>query len=189
MKPAFFIVCLSLAAAFSSVYAAASPAVCDHKTVVGRCATRDVGEEEAGRIQAVIAPLLPDRENHESTFKRGMIQDFSHEGVTIPVAFHVIHKGSEGLISQADIDSQIQVMNDAYLNTGFQFELYQADFTDSVEWFTMERGDIEREAKSALSLDPHYYLNLYTAGLEDGLLGYAKLRRSYLSYIVKPPYQ
>ncbi len=164
----------SAIAVFLPVFAINTTPSFGESTTVIRCGTRDVAPAEAQRIQEIIAPLLPDRDAPGSKNQNSMIQDFPAEGIVIPVAFHVMHNGDDGLLTQEDIDAQISVMNEAYQGTGFQFSLAQVDFTDDPVWFTMERGEIELEAKSALNLDPFNYLNLYSAGLEDSLLGYAK---------------
>ncbi len=139
-----------------------------------RCSTRDVTPEEARLLQETISPLLPDPDDPDYNKRRGMIQDFPASGLTIPVAFHVMHNGQEGLLTQEDIDAQLNVMNQAYRSMGVQFLLVQVDYTDDPEWFKMEKETSEVEAKAALNLDPHYYLNLYSAVLEENKLGYAK---------------
>ncbi len=101
--------------------------------------------------------------------------------VTIRVAFHVIHKGNEGKVSRARIDQQINVLNKEFRTFGFNFALAgDPDYTDvdadadRADWYTMGHLSAEeREAKTTLGKDPERFLNLYTANLGDGLLGWA----------------
>ena len=100
--------------------------------------------------------------------------------VTIPVAFHVIHDGNQGMLSSAAIDDQIAVMNSAFATTPFQFALSVVDYTDNAAWYTMGYGSTEeRDAKSALRVGGPETLNFYTANLGDGLLGWATFPSSY----------
>lgn len=94
--------------------------------------------------------------------------------ITIPVAFHVIHDGNQGNLSSGDINSQMNVLNQAYAGTGFSFTLASVDYTDNAAWFNMGYNTTaERDAKAALNVDPFTHLNVYTADLSGGLLGWA----------------
>jgi hypothetical protein len=108
------------------------------------------------------------------------------ETVTIKVFFHVIHDGSKGMLSQADLDAQLDVLNTAYAgNTGgfktrFQFVQAAVDFTDNAYWFTMGHGSTaEAAAKNQLRGDAPAelkgpdVLHFYTANPGGGLLGWA----------------
>jgi hypothetical protein len=96
------------------------------------------------------------------------------EPVTIPVAFHVIHDGNDGMLSTGDINGQMNVLNQAYNGTGFSFSLASVDYTDNASWFNMGyNSTAERNAKAALNIDPETHLNFYTASLSGGLLGWA----------------
>ena len=94
--------------------------------------------------------------------------------ITIPVAFHVIHSGNQGNLSSGDINGQMNVLNQAYNGTGFSFTLASVDYTDNATWFNMGYNTTaERNAKAALNVDPFTHLNVYTANLSGGLLGWA----------------
>ena len=94
--------------------------------------------------------------------------------VTIPVAFHVIHSGNQGMLSNGDINGQINVLNQAFSGTGFSFTLASVDYTDNASWFTMSpNSSAEAQAKSALNIDPFTHLNIYSANPGGGLLGWA----------------
>ncbi len=94
--------------------------------------------------------------------------------ISIPVAFHVIHDGNQGNLSSGDINGQMNVLNQAYSGTGFSFTLASVDYTDNSSWFNMGYNTTaERDAKAALNVDPYTHLNVYTANLSGGLLGWA----------------
>lgn len=94
--------------------------------------------------------------------------------ISIPVAFHVIHDGNTGNLSSGDINGQMNVLNQAFAGTGFSFTLASVDYTDNASWFNMGfNTTAERDAKAALNVDPFTHLNVYTADLSGGLLGWA----------------
>ena len=96
--------------------------------------------------------------------------------VTINVQFIHITNGNKGRITEDERVKQMKVLNNAYSNTGIQFS-YNPETVKSVDkpaWFNMGHlSAAEREAKTALHIPTEYSLNFYTAGLQDGLLGWA----------------
>jgi hypothetical protein len=103
-------------------------------------------------------------------------------GGTINVYFHVIHSGTSGWLDRSMIDGQIRVLNDAYQGTGWAFQLQAVDYTDNSSWYTMGYGSTaERQAKQALRQGGAADLNIYTANLGGGLLGWATFPSSYAS--------
>ncbi len=101
----------------------------------------------------------------------------------VKIVFHVIHKGNEGKVTQGQIEKQVEVLNKAYMGSNFTFELDDVTFTDvaadptKASWFTMRHTDpphsSEMDAKEALRRDTDTTLNIYTANLNGGLLGWA----------------
>lgn len=96
----------------------------------------------------------------------------------IPVVVHVVYKESrrarEGYVELSQLDEQIRVLNDAYLGTGFQFYLADADWTNNSKWFgNCYSYSTEYEMKQALAVDPAHVLNIYTCKPQQGILGYA----------------
>lgn len=101
----------------------------------------------------------------------------------VRVVFHVIHKGDEGRISREQIERQVLVLNQAFQDAGFTFELEGINFKDVAGdpqregWFNMSHTNppspTEMNAKAELGRDSSDFLNIYTAKLRGGLLGWA----------------
>jgi hypothetical protein len=104
---------------------------------------------------------------------------------TIPVAFHVIYTvdffgNSIGLLTEAEVEAQIAVLNTAFPNLDFDLvrdvngNPTSITYTNNSNWFYgMAPGSAaEAQAKTALRWDPTKYLNVYTCQ-GGGLLGWA----------------
>ena len=127
------------------------------------CATPDPTPEEMANMNARL---------------RAYTQRFGLQGApvggTIDVAFHVIHDGPVGNVSDDQIADQIRAMNQRYAGTGYRFRLTSVDRTDNKSWFTLYPATgTEKQMKQALAIDPAHHLNLYTADLQKNLLGWA----------------
>ena len=94
--------------------------------------------------------------------------------VVVDVYWHTITNGSQGAISSAQINSQINVLNAAYAGSGFSFNLAGVDTTDNAAWYTVTPSTTaERDMKNALHIGGKADLNVYSANIGDGLLGWA----------------
>lgn len=104
---------------------------------------------------------------------------------TIPVYVHVIRSGEtleQGDVPNSQITAQISVLNSAFASTGWSFSLQGVDRTTNASWYQWEPGsDDERAAKSTLRAGGANALNIYTATLATGALGFAAWPWDYLS--------
>ena len=153
----------------------------DFENLSRRCATKDHDEAERERVS---------QEN--SRFKKaradaGQEVERAAGSVNIPVYFHVIRSNSgAGDVSDAEINAQIGVLNAAYAGqtggaaTPFQFTLAGTDRTNNDAWYTMGPGSqAEKDAKAALRIGGAESLNIYTANIGGGLLGWATFPSDY----------
>ena len=138
-----------------------------------RCSTVMPDEEEMAAIEAQLALASDARFGALAT------------GGTINVYFHVINKGtgiSNGDVTAQMIADQISVLNAAYGKWGYTFNLVSTDRTTNATWYTMGYGtSAETAAKTALRKGTAKDLNLYSANLGGGLLGWATFPSDYAS--------
>ena len=138
-----------------------------------RCSTRNVDPEEQEFIEAEVQQLLARRGGRQPLVSGG----------TINVYFHVINNGSgiaNGDVPSAQIGDQIDVLNAAYAPTGWSFNLVSTDRTTNAAWYTMTPGSTaERQAKNALRQGTADDLNIYSANIGAGLLGWATFPQDY----------
>ena len=100
--------------------------------------------------------------------------------VNIGVAFHVVHNGTEGNVPESMLDAQIDVLNDAYAPTPYQFYKASVTRTNNSSWFTVTPGSsAETQMKNSLAVTNEPRLNFYTAKPGQNLLGWATFPWSY----------
>jgi hypothetical protein len=104
-------------------------------------------------------------------------------GGTIQVHFHSITNSTGGgAIPTKMIDDQIAVLNAAYSQGGWKYVLNSVDVTKNDDWYTVAPGKPEeKQMKSALRKGGAADLNLYTANIGGGLLGWATFPKDYTS--------
>lgn len=103
--------------------------------------------------------------------------------VTIPVYLHIIlDTNGAGGLTDKQITDQMQVLNDAYAASGFTFSAPTIDRTRNRSWYNLRSGTkAERDMKAKLRQGGKNALNIYTANLGGGLLGWATFPSSYAS--------
>jgi hypothetical protein len=103
------------------------------------------------------------------------------DGGTINVYFHVVSNGSTGNISDTMINSQMEVLNDAFRSWGWSFNLVSTSLTSNANWYNGCYGSYETAMKTALRKGSADDLNIYTCNPSSGILGYATFPSSYAS--------
>jgi len=142
------------------------------------CGTRNVDEAEQERVNQAIAATP------QSLLSPAAVSN-------INVYVHVVNKGSgiaNGDVPTSQINDQIDVLNESYagetggVTTNFRFVLAGVDRTTNAAWYNVSYGSAEETAlKTALRKGGKRDLNLYTANLGDGLLGWATFPQDYAS--------
>lgn len=105
-------------------------------------------------------------------------------GGTINVYFHVVSSGtsaSQGNISDQMINAQMNVLNNAFSQWGWTFNLVATSRTVNATWYNNCYGSAESAMKSALRQGSADDLNIYTCNPSNGILGYATFPSSYNS--------
>jgi hypothetical protein len=99
----------------------------------------------------------------------------------VNVYAHVIMSSSgDGNVSDATLKKQLEVLNEDFKKSLFQFVVKSIDYTSNDQWYTMGYGSsAERLAKNALRKGTAADLNLYFANIGGGLLGWATFPADY----------
>jgi Pregnancy-associated plasma protein-A len=109
-------------------------------------------------------------------------QSVAFVATTVSVYVHVISDGTRGKVTPAQITRQIAVLNDAYADTGLSFKLADSETTVNASWYNLTQGSAEEKAmKTTLRRGGPETLNIYTANLSGGLLGWSTFPASYRS--------
>ncbi len=109
--------------------------------------------------------------------------------VSVPTYFHVVLPAAEASNGSAAenrltslVQAQMSVLNEAYggrkgkkssAGTPFSFTLVKIDFSYNDAWSAVTPGPVESEMKAATRVGGKETLNVWTAGIGDGLLGWA----------------
>jgi hypothetical protein len=98
---------------------------------------------------------------------------------TVKVYVHVVRSGAAGAVTSSQIASQVKVLANAYSSSKFTFTLAGTDTTNNSAWYNLSQGSsAERAMKKALRKGTMADLNIYTANLSGGLLGWATFPKS-----------
>jgi Pregnancy-associated plasma protein-A len=146
-----------------------------------RCGTEHVDHERAEAIDAHVHSYLTATDAQGR--KTGGLVPALATGGQINVYFHVITNISgQGNLTDRQIADQIAVLNSAFAGTGWSFNLVATTRSVNDAWYTMSNGSTaEAQAKNALRQGTADDLNIYTANLGGGLLGWATFPSSYAS--------
>jgi hypothetical protein len=108
---------------------------------------------------------------------------------TVDVYMHIITDGTNGKLTTTQVANQISVLNAAYAPSGFTFRLAGTDTTTNASWYSglTDGTSQERAMKTALRKGDMGDLNIYSADLGGGLLGWAtfpKARQDVMDGVV-----
>ena len=138
-----------------------------------RCTAEDMTEEEEGAQRKLVQDFV-EKKNRGGKNLRALQEEFTP--VDIPVYFHVVREEGELLeaVPNDKIIDSMDVLNDAYLNTGFSFYLAGITRNDNTAWYEAEfnMAGVEMEMKTALKQGGSNVLNVY-ASEAGGFLGSA----------------
>src|SRR5438094_380957 len=104
--------------------------------------------------ESIMRCATPEPTRSEAEQCRSAVHDFQREsepqhGGTIRVVVHVLTCEGKGQVTNEQINTQIDVLNDAYRESGFRFALDRIDRTEDCSWAYMTPGSSsEREAKA-----------------------------------------
>ncbi len=153
------------------------------------CGTRTPSDEEIKAVQEHV--LARTGGGNSAKGGGGGTQEpppnYTPGSIVVPVWVHVItDDAGNGAVTNAMITNQIKVLNDSYSGqtggyvTPFAFTLAGTTLTKNTAWYNMGYGSqAEKDAKTALRQGGADTLNLYTANLGGGLLGWATFPNSY----------
>jgi hypothetical protein len=191
MAAGLALVPLSAASASTAPDAASAARACEtHSGDVGARATHgraDGNELSAAQtaqmekqLRATLAAKGKDSFSTYAAKKPGGTAAFA--STVVPVYFHVITDGTRGKVTSSQISSQMSVLNNAYAGSGLSFSLAGTDTTTNSSWYNVSQGSsAEKAMKTALRKGGKNALNVYTANLGGGLLGWATFPSSYRS--------
>ncbi|MFH8251322.1 zinc metalloprotease [Microbacterium sp. B2969] len=171
------------------------PATAAPSAGAAACATDASSTNDGARVRdgatGVSEPkLYPDNEANAY----GVIKDaprMPNGSVHIPTVFHVVsdHQLSAQETARWErlISAQMTVLNDSYSgktapdasDSPFRFDLTHITYTVNPAWYVVTPGKGERDMKAALYEGDSTTLNVYTANIGGGLLGWSYFPKGY----------
>jgi hypothetical protein len=162
---------------------------------VAECIADSIGADSAARVRdgvkgAQEPTLYPDSEANAY----GVIKNsprMPNGSVHIPTAFHVVSdhqlSATERTRRETMIGAQMKVLNDSFsgqtapnaANSPFRFDLTHITYTVNAEWYHVVPGKADRDMKKALYEGDSTTLNVYTADVGAGLLGWSYFPKGY----------
>jgi hypothetical protein len=167
----------------------------DVQTVITKrtCAANDVLQQQLAADPALAKRMQDIEDFTQKVISHPESMRLVNRVITIPVVVHVVYKTAAQNISDAQVQSQIDVLNEDYGNTNadkskIPSEFQPVDGTVGIR-FTLDRiirksttkasfGTNDAVKKSSKggdnAIDATTYLNMWTCNLSNGLLGYAQ---------------
>lgn len=141
-----------------------------------RCAAPRFNDEQAAEADADLAEKVRAKGRNPNAPIRN-----AKGAISIPVYFHVIQStAGAGSLNNGAINAQMRVLNNAFASTPFQFQLVSTDYSANDAWYNVGYGSTaERDMKATLRRGGPESLNIYSANLGNGLLGWATFPSSY----------
>ena len=150
----------------------ASSALSGNNPPVVRCGVKDPNSSTQAAVEQDIA----------ATQAGGGVGAPKLGTITVPVYVHVITSTTGVGDVTSLVPRQISVLNAAYSSARVKFSLQSIDVTANDAWYNVGIGSKEEKAmKSTLRRGGGNALNIYTANLGGGLLGWATFPKSYHS--------
>lgn len=177
----------SLVALLPAVAAAATPFVFNGKSYADQRAYVESGARcstvQPSQLEMALSAAKEQSWVSEQRAQGRNVDSFPAAAIQIQTYFHVINKGTglaNGDIPDSQVTAQMNVLNAAYAATPFQFVLVRTTRTTNTTWYTMTPGSAaETQAKNALRVGGANTLNIYSANIGQGLLGWATFPSSY----------
>ena len=166
---------LADAAAYRAQLVGDTPMVSeDGFTILGsRCGTHGLTAAEHAAADARAAMFAA---NAVQPTAEALLADPKMRRTRVPVWVHVVHDGTIGNVSNADIAAQIKVLTKSLKQHGFRF--FRAGITRTLnkKWFRKcARSAPYRKMTKNLAVDPAKNLNIYLCNPSGGVLGFAFL--------------
>jgi len=143
-----------------------------------RCGTKDHDEARMDEVNREVAAANGNRGGRGGGGGGTVVT-----GGIVNVYVHVINNGAglaNGDVPDTQIADQIGVLNAAYADTGWVLNYVSTDRTTNAAWYAMSPGSTaEAQAKAALRRGTADDLNIYTANIGGGLLGWATFPSDY----------
>ncbi len=138
----------------------------------------EVSASEAKAMEAELAKVLAAkglaRNAEGKVVAKGKPGGGQFASANVNVYWHVITDGTNGKITSSQINQQISVLDAAFASSGFNFTLAGTDTTTNSRWYNLRQGSrAERSMKNTLRKGGDGALNIYSANLSGGLLGWA----------------
>ncbi|MEW5248231.1 zinc metalloprotease [Microbulbifer discodermiae] len=137
-----------------------------------RCGTKHPTDKEAALREEHLKNMRVRASDSDAS---AAYAERSAGSVSVDVHFHVITDSSNnGAVSNSVINNQMNVLNAAFADTPFTFNLVSTTSTANNAWYNVSPDSpAEAAMKSALRVGDASDLNIYVANIGNGLLGWA----------------